>query len=145
MVKGMEEGRYVLRFPDVMSTCICAALGGTSELAMPAALAAFIAPFVVGALSNAPWPHAWEVLRCCGGALSHVALLDAPGYLHYYGFVIAVCALFAFHSSVLSGLYAVINRICHGHRCCEEIWKRPGKCIKTPLWRRWSSCRSTAG
>ncbi|CAK0765130.1 hypothetical protein CVIRNUC_003227 [Coccomyxa viridis] len=47
MVKGMEEGRYVLRFPDVMSTCICAALGGTSELAMPAALAAFIAPFVV--------------------------------------------------------------------------------------------------
>ena len=69
MVKGMEEGRYVLRFPDVMSTCICAALGGTSELAMPAALAAFIAPFVVGALSDAPWLHAWEILCCSWGAL----------------------------------------------------------------------------
>ena len=69
MVKGMEEGRYVLRFPDVMSTCICAALGGTSELAMPAALTALIAPFVVGSPSAAPWLHAWEVLRCCVGAL----------------------------------------------------------------------------
>ena len=48
MIKGMEKGHYVLRFPDVMSTCICAALGGTSELAMPAALTAFIAPCVVG-------------------------------------------------------------------------------------------------
>ena len=68
MVKGMEEGRYVLRFPDVMSTCICAAIGGASELAMPAALAAFIAPFVVGAPSDA--------LGCMRGKSS--AVLGVP-------------------------------------------------------------------
>ena len=47
MVKGMEQGRYVLRFPDVLSTWICAGLGGTSALCLPVIMTAFIAPLVV--------------------------------------------------------------------------------------------------
>ena len=47
MLRGMEEGRYVLRFPDILSTWICAGLGGTSELCLPVIVTALVAPLVV--------------------------------------------------------------------------------------------------
>ena len=47
MLKGMEQGRYVLRFPDVLSTWICAGLGGTSQLCLPVIVTALLAPVVV--------------------------------------------------------------------------------------------------
>ncbi len=47
MLKGMEQGRYVLRFPDVLSTWICAGLGGTSELCLPVVATVLVAPLVV--------------------------------------------------------------------------------------------------
>jgi len=52
MLKGIEQGRYVLRFPDVLSTCICAGLGGTSELTLPVIVSAIIAPLVVSPLHS---------------------------------------------------------------------------------------------
>ena len=54
MLKGMEQGRYVLRFPDVLSTWICAGLGGTSELCLPVMVAAFLAPLVVSPVHHPP-------------------------------------------------------------------------------------------
>lgn len=47
MLKGMAQGRYVLHFPDVLSTWICAGLGGTSELCLPVIMTALVAPLVV--------------------------------------------------------------------------------------------------
>ena len=52
MLKGMEEGRYVLRFPDFLSTWICAGLGGTGELCLPVLVTALIAPLVVSPLCH---------------------------------------------------------------------------------------------
>lgn len=54
MLKGMEQRRYVLRFPDFLSTWICAGLGGTSELCLPVVVTAFLAPLVVGLVHHPP-------------------------------------------------------------------------------------------
>ncbi|CAL5219959.1 g1893 [Coccomyxa viridis] len=59
MLKGMEQRRYVLRFPDFLSTWICAGLGGTSELCLPVVVTAFLAPLVVIFMQA----YRWLILR----------------------------------------------------------------------------------
>lgn len=68
MVKGMEEGRYMLKFPEFVSTCICAGLGGTSELCLPVVVSAFIAPLVVSALARHGYEPASLYFLLCQGA-----------------------------------------------------------------------------
>ena len=49
MLKGVEEGRYTLLFPDVTSTAItCTYGGGTAPLSLPWWLAAPVAFVTVG-------------------------------------------------------------------------------------------------
>ena len=48
MLRGMEEGRYTVRFPDTMATCITSALAGTAPLSLPLWVTVPLAPVVVG-------------------------------------------------------------------------------------------------
>lgn len=47
MIRGMEEGKYMVLFPDFTAVTISTVLAGTIPLSLPFLVAAVIAPFVV--------------------------------------------------------------------------------------------------
>ncbi len=47
MLRGMEEGRYIVLFPDTVATCITSVLSGTAVPSLPLWIVAPLAPIVV--------------------------------------------------------------------------------------------------
>ncbi|BDA42363.1 3-ketodihydrosphingosine reductase [Coccomyxa sp. Obi] len=55
MLRGMEEGRYTVRFPDTMATCITSALAGTAAPTLPLWINVPLAPIVVLVMQVYRW------------------------------------------------------------------------------------------
>ncbi len=47
MLRGMDEGRYMVQFPDMVAKCIPAVLAGTSAPCLPLWITVLIAPIAV--------------------------------------------------------------------------------------------------
>jgi hypothetical protein len=47
MIKGMEQGKYIVLFPDTTATCVTAILAGAVPLSLSPFLTIIIAPIAV--------------------------------------------------------------------------------------------------
>lgn len=52
MLRGMEEGRYIVLFPDTVATCITFVLSGTAIPSLPLWIVAPLAPIVVSGIAG---------------------------------------------------------------------------------------------
>lgn len=90
MLRGVEEGRYIVRFPDTVATCITSALAGMAAPNLPLWITVPLAPVVVCPLNssgNILFIYILEcgsqmsahVLTCFVRRLQHVALVVMRG------------------------------------------------------------------